>query len=76
MLKQSTILRLRRSQSAADNVWNELMTARDNECEGNRYVATNEDIAMLALAAVKMNQAVHLIEQLRYKHDADYKRKA
>ncbi len=75
MLKQSTILRLRRSQSAADNVWNELMTARENECEGD-VVATNEDICMLVQAAVKMNQAVRLIELLRYRHDADYKRKA
>ena len=75
MLKQSTILRLRRSQSAAENIWKELMTAQGHECEGD-VVATNEDIAMMTLAAVKMNQAVRLIEQLRYKHDADYKRKA
>ena len=75
MLKQSTILRLRRSQSAADNIWNELMTARENECGGD-VVATSEDIGMLVQAAVKMNQAVRLIELLRYRHDADYKRKA
>ena len=75
MLKQSTILKLRRSQSAADNIWNELMKARENECEGD-VVATNEDIAMLVQAAVKMNQAVRLIELLRYRHDADYQRKA
>ena len=74
MLKTSTIFRLRRSQSAADTVWNELMTARENECAGD-VVATGEDIAMLVQAAVKMNQAVRLIELLRYRHDADYKRK-
>ena len=74
MLKQSTILRLRRSQSAAEDTWNDLMKARENECAGD-IVATNEDIGMLVLAAVKMNQAVRLIELLRYRHDADYKRK-
>lgn len=73
MLKQSTILRLRRSQSEAENIWSELMTARENECEGD-VVATSEDIGMLVLAAVKMNQAVRLIELLRYRHDAEYKR--
>ena len=75
MLKQSTILRLRRSQSAAENIWNELMNARENECEGD-VVATSEDITMLVQAAVRINQAVRLIELLRYRHDADYQRKA
>jgi hypothetical protein len=75
MLKNSTIEKLRKAQSAAEDIWNELMTARENECEGD-VVATNEDIAMLVQAAVKMNQAVRLIELLRYRHDADYKRKA
>ena len=75
MLKQSTILKLRRSQSAADNIWNELMDAykRESECD---IVATSEDLGLLTLAAVKMNQAVRLIELLRYRHDADYQRKA
>ena len=75
MLKQSTILRLRRSQSSAYTVWSELMKARENECEGD-VVATSEDIAMLVQAAVKMNQAARIIELLRYRHDAEYKRKA
>lgn len=75
MLKQSTILRLRRSQSSADAIWNELMKARENECECS-IVATSEDIGMLVQAAVKMNQAMRLIELLRYRYDADYKRKA
>ena len=75
MLKQSTILRLRRSQSAAEDIWKELMAVRENECEGD-VVATNEDVCMLVQATIKMDQAVRLIEQLRYKHDADYKRKA
>ena len=75
MLKNSTIEKLRKAQSAAEDIWNELMTARENECAGD-VVATNEDIAMLVQAAVKMNQAVRLIELLRYRHDADYKRKA
>ncbi len=75
MLKQSTILRLRRSQSAAENIWKELMAAQEHECEGD-VVATSEDVCMLVQATIKMDQAVRLIEQLRYKHDADYKRKA
>ncbi len=75
MLKNSTIEKLRKAQSSADAIWNDLMKARENECAGD-IVATNEDIGMLVLAAVKMNQAVRLIELLRYRHDADYKRKA
>ncbi len=75
MLKNSTIEKLRKAQSAADTIWSELMAARENECEGD-VVATIEDICMLVQAAVEMNKAVRLIEQLRYKHDTDYKRKA
>ena len=75
MLKTSTIFRLRRSQSAAEDIWKELMAVRENECEGD-VVATNEDIGMLVQAAVKMDQAVRLIGLLRYRHDADYQRKA
>ena len=75
MLKNSTIEKLRKAQSSADAIWNDLMKARENECAGD-IVATNEDIGMLVLAAVKMNQAVRLIELLRYRHDADYQRKA
>ena len=75
MLKNSTIEKLRKAQSAAEGIWESLMAMRENECEGD-VVATNEDIAMLVQAAVKMNQAVRLIELLRYRHDADYKRKA
>lgn len=73
MLKNSTIEKLRQAQSAAEDIWKSLMVARENECEGD-VVATNEDICMLVQAAVKMNQAVRLIELLRYRHDADYKR--
>lgn len=73
MLKNSTIEKLRKAQSSADTIWNDLMIAREDECAGD-VVATNEDIGMLVLAAVKMNQAVRLIELLRYRHDADYKR--
>lgn len=73
MLKNSTIEKLRKAQSSADAIWNELMKARENECAGD-VVATSEDICMLVQAAVKMNQAVRLIELLRYRHDAEYKR--
>ncbi len=74
MLKNSTIEKLRKAQSAAEDIWKALMAVRENECEGD-VVATGEDIAMLVQAAVKMNQAVRLIELLRYRHDADYQRK-
>ena len=75
MLKNSTIEKLRKAQSAAEDVWKALMVARENECAGD-VVANSEDIAMLVQAAVKMNQAVRLIELLRYRYDAEYKRKA
>ena len=75
MLKNSTIEKLRKAQSAADDIWKALMVARENECAGD-VVATNEDICMLVQAAVKMNQAVRLIELLRYRHDADYSRES
>lgn len=73
MLKNSTIEKLRKAQSAAEDIWESLMTMRENECDA---VATIEDIYMLVQAAVEMNKAVRLIEQLRYKYDANYKRKA
>lgn len=73
MLKNSTIEKLRKAQSAAEDIWKALMVARENECEGD-VVATNEDVGMLVQAAVKMDQAVRLIGLLRYRHDADYKR--
>lgn len=74
MLKNSTIEKLRKAQSSADGIWNELMTAQEDECAGD-VVATSEDIGMLLQAAVKMNQAMRLVELLRYRHDAEYKRK-
>ena len=74
MLKNSTIEKLRKAQSAAEDIWKALMTAQEHECEGD-VVATSEDVCMLVQATIKMDQAVRLIEQLRYKHDADYKRK-
>ena len=75
MLKTSTIFKLRRSQSAAEDTWESLMDAykRESECD---IVATSEDLGLLTLAAVKMNQAARIIELLRYRHDADYTRKA
>ena len=75
MLKNSTIEKLRKAQSAAEDIWKALMVARENECAG-AVVATNADIAMLVQAAVKMNQALRLIELLRYRHDAEYKLEA
>lgn len=73
MLKQSTILRLRRAQSETQDIWDSIMTAIKNE-ESGACVATSEDVGLLTMAAIKVNQAVRLIELLRYRHDADYKR--
>ena len=75
MLKTSTIFKLRRSQSAAEDSWESLMDAYKRESEGD-VVASIEDICMLVQAAVEMNKAVRLIEQLRYKHDANYSRES
>ena len=75
MLKTSTIFKLRRSQSAAEDTWESLMDAYKRESEGD-IVATSEDLGLLTMAAVKMNQAARIIELLRYRHDAHYSRES
>ena len=75
MLKTSTIFKLRRSQSAAEDTWESLMDAYKRESEGD-VVATNEDLGLLTMAAVKMNQAARIIELLRYRHDTHYSRES
>ena len=75
MLKTSTIFKLRRTQSAAEDAWESLMDAYKRESEGD-IVATSEDLGLLTMAAVKMNQAARIIELLRYRHDAHYNRES
>lgn len=73
MLEKDTILRLRNAQAETQAIWDSLMTAIKNEERGD-IVATSIDVYSLTMATVKLNQALRIIELLRYRHDADYKR--